>query len=235
MKFNKFRFNALALGLVACLGLGSMVGGRASAQGDNSHQNKTISDQKISPELTTSLRTSKGTAKVILQLDKTNSIAVQNYVRQRAGRVGRNFENLRSLAVEVPVSEVGELATRADVRHISLDRQVKAFGHVTATTGADQIRQGITTDGVGYTVDGTGIGIAVLDSGIDIPHSAFATAHGPRILATSDFTDQPSVRDSYGHGTHVASEISGSLGYGSADYSGIAPGAGLISLRVLNS
>ncbi|MEO5742411.1 MAG: S8 family peptidase, partial [Vicinamibacterales bacterium] len=76
------------------------------------------------------------------------------------------------------------------------------------------------------TGGGTGIGVAVLDSGIE-PGTDFDN----RISAFYDFT-QGDIRavtpmDPYGHGTHVAGLIA-------SEFVGVAPNARLIGLRVLN-
>src|SRR5207249_3707479 len=61
-----------------------------------------------------------------------------------------------------------------------------------------------------------------------------------RIVASLDFTDSKTKGDDYGHGTHVAGIIAGSgVGSRGADgkpsYVGMAPGAGIVSMRVLGS
>jgi serine protease AprX len=76
------------------------------------------------------------------------------------------------------------------------------------------------------TDGGTGVGVAVIDSGIE-PGTDFDS----RITAFYDFT-QGDIRavtpiDPYGHGTHVAGLIA-------SEFVGVAPNARLIGLRVLN-
>ena len=76
------------------------------------------------------------------------------------------------------------------------------------------------------TGGGTGVGVAVVDSGIE-PGTDFNN----RIAAFYDFTygDIRAVApmDPYGHGTHVAGLIA-------SEFVGVAPNARLIGLRVLN-
>src|SRR5205085_3781028 len=87
-----------------------------------------------------------------------------------------------------------------------------------------------------YTLDGTGIGIAVLDSGIDITHKAFlGNDDRLRIVVNKDFTGEGRTDDPYGHGTHVATIAAGNGRISNARYIGIAPNANLLNLRVLNS
>src|SRR5207253_205643 len=91
-------------------------------------------------------------------------------------------------------------------------------------------------------IDGTGITIAVLDSGIDMGHAAFLggggilTGSSVRVKFSKDFTTENNTStDPYGHGTHVAASAAGVSTTNGNTYQGIAPGANIINLKVLNS
>lgn len=78
---------------------------------------------------------------------------------------------------------------------------------------------------------GAGIGVAVLDTGIHAGHLDF----GSRIWAFHDFLafhKQP--YDDNGHGTHVSGIIAGDGTASNGKFKGIAPGCGIISLKVLD-
>ncbi|MEL6219616.1 MAG: S8 family serine peptidase [Pseudomonadota bacterium] len=95
-------------------------------------------------------------------------------------------------------------------------------------------------------IDGSGITIAVIDSGIDFDHPAFGPVDGDgtgaKIIFTRDFRAQLtdaerafSGQDGNGHGTHVAAIAAGlpyDAGDGAPPISGVAPGAEIVSLRV---
>ncbi|MEV4389285.1 S8 family serine peptidase [Micromonospora sp. NPDC049580] len=72
-------------------------------------------------------------------------------------------------------------------------------------------------------LDGTGVTVAVLDSGIDAGHPDFAG----RIVANENFLEGSAADDIDGHGTHVASIIAGSGAASGGKYRGVAPGAKL--------
>jgi subtilisin family serine protease len=101
------------------------------------------------------------------------------------------------------------------------------------STGSSLLWKGVDGSNFGGLV-GSGIGVAVIDSGIGLHADV-----DRRVRLRVDFVnDQLGTPDPYGHGTHVASLIAGS-GAGSrdqngADYIGMAPGAELVSLRVLD-
>ena len=79
-------------------------------------------------------------------------------------------------------------------------------------------------------VQGEGITVAVLDSGIEA-HPDFSN----RILMFKDFVNRKNIiYDDEGHGTHVAGIIASDGGFYGGKYKGIAPKANLVSLKVLN-
>ncbi|MFD6892165.1 S8 family serine peptidase [Streptomyces sp. NPDC059957] len=78
--------------------------------------------------------------------------------------------------------------------------------------------------------DGTGVKIAILDTGIDTAHPDLAG----RVVAAADFSESGSTADRYGHGTHVASIAAGTGAKSGGKYKGVAPGAKLLNGKVLN-
>src|SRR5207249_8844613 len=114
-------------------------------------------------------------------------------------------------------------------------------GHIENTTGTAAVRVQTSTELGGQTTntavfDGHGIGIAIVDSGIDVTHTAFKDQYGlSRVILSRDFTGENRTDDPYGHGTHVASIAAGSSEIFAGAYTGIASNARLINLRILNS
>ncbi|PYC64289.1 peptidase S8 [Micromonospora arborensis] len=78
--------------------------------------------------------------------------------------------------------------------------------------------------------DGTGVKVAVLDTGVDATHPDLAG----RIAEARDFSGVGSARDGNGHGTHVASTIAGSGAASGGLRKGVAPGAQLLIGKVLD-
>lgn len=79
--------------------------------------------------------------------------------------------------------------------------------------------------------DGTGMTIAVLDTGIDQNHPDVAG----KIAAAKNFTDESSVQDGHGHGTHVATTAAGTGAASDGLRKGVAPGADLVIGKVMNN
>ncbi|MFF3127359.1 S8 family serine peptidase [Streptomyces sp. NPDC057908] len=80
-------------------------------------------------------------------------------------------------------------------------------------------------------VDGKGVKVAVLDTGVDLNNADIKD----RVTATRSFVDgAAAVQDGHGHGTHVASTIVGSGANSGGKYKGVAPGADLLVGKVLD-
>ncbi|TCO40985.1 subtilase family protein [Kribbella antiqua] len=78
--------------------------------------------------------------------------------------------------------------------------------------------------------DGTGTTVAVLDTGVDAEHPDLAGA----VKAEQNFTDSPDAVDHDGHGTHTSSTVAGRGVASNGKIKGVAPGAELLSAKVLN-
>lgn len=79
--------------------------------------------------------------------------------------------------------------------------------------------------------DGSGVTVAVLDTGIDANHPDVAG----KIVEQVDFTGNPNgAKDGHGHGTHVAATIAGSGAASNGLRKGVAPGAKLLIGKVCN-
>jgi serine protease AprX len=135
--------------------------------------------------------------------------------------------------------ELTDLAADIDVPSVSGDVPVHTWMSVSnSASAADQVRAGSSgLLGIGGIsgVTGQGVGVAVIDSGVN-PHPALNN----RIVANvSLVTGDPSYLDAFGHGTHVAGIIAGSgsaaAGVTPLYNGGIAPGANIINVRVLGA
>nr|ANO42137.1 peptidase [Streptomyces sp. SAT1] len=100
-------------------------------------------------------------------------------------------------------------------RQGTLDRSVPQIGAPTAWAA-------------GY--DGTGVKVAVLDTGIDKSHPDLAD----QVIAERNFSDSADTTDHYGHGTHVASIVAGTGAGSGGRYKGVAPGAKLLIGKVID-
>ncbi|HKC64594.1 MAG TPA: S8 family serine peptidase, partial [Pyrinomonadaceae bacterium] len=214
--------------IFACAG--NLITNHANAQGNSGTKDKISSDLRdLAHGAAAGSRVT-----VIVQFNNAPGNAFDSLLLAQGGRVKARLGNLKMHVLELPARAAEALAARPEVGFISLDRENIAFGHISSTTGADAVR---TTNGTNTNgLDGTGIGIAVLDSGIDTTHTAFLDrSNNVRVIFSKDFTGENRVDDPYGHGTHVASIAAGNARISNAQYTGIAPNANIINLRVLGA
>jgi serine protease AprX len=141
------------------------------------------------------------------------------------GVAGRFFPWMDGQVALVPNDALEWLASQPEVASISLDRAVRGTLQRTAAgIGARWV-----TDRLG--LDGAGVGVATIDSGISSSH---ADLDG-RVVHFVDFVNgQPQPYDDYGHGTHVAGIIAGSGHDSNGVHRGVAPGAHLVVLKALD-
>jgi len=81
------------------------------------------------------------------------------------------------------------------------------------------------------SLDGTGVKIAILDTGIRTTH---ADLNGAKVETSKNFSTATTADDKFGHGTHVASIAAGTGAASSGYYKGVAPGATLLNGKVLD-
>jgi subtilisin family serine protease len=128
-----------------------------------------------------------------------------------------------AVALSATSSQIEALSRQADVDRIWPDLRVHACLDMSVPLiGAPNAWR------EGYT--GTGVRIAILDTGIDPEHPDFAG----RIASTADFTGE-GIADASGHGTHVAGIAAGDGRTSGGKYAGVAPGAHLYIAKVLDS
>jgi subtilisin family serine protease len=165
-----------------------------------------------------------GTSRVIIE---TSDVSGNDLlIRSVKGKPGRRLGLVRGQVAEIPNASLEGLAHRDGVRSIRLDRPVRGtMERTSATIGATWVR-----DNLG--LDGAGVGVAIIDSGVTSWHDDLGTE---RVVHFADFVNlQPTAYDDYGHGTHVAGIIAGN-GYDSnGARRGIAPSANLVVLKVLD-
>ena len=109
-----------------------------------------------------------------------------------------------------------------------LDRKVHAYLNVSVPLiGAPSIWN------LGY--NGSGIKIAILDTGIDNSHPDFKFPNGTsKIKVNVVFSNDGTSDDLNGHGTHCASIAAGTGAASNGKFTGVAPGALLWNVKVLN-
>ena len=101
-------------------------------------------------------------------------------IKRAGGTVDATMPGLRMLTATLPARRVAKVAERSDVRFVAPNRETRRTAStLEAITGATT--NGVRTNSTKTSyrgLDGTGIGIAVVDSGVMRSHKAFQNAAG---------------------------------------------------------
>ncbi|WP_157744476.1 S8 family peptidase [Micromonospora viridifaciens] len=166
----------------------------------------------------------------LLAAQATRSSSMRLIVSGAAAAPGlspqRRLPAVRGFAAEAPTESLASRwqATRTKltagkiwldaVRKPALDQSIPLIGAPSAWSAG---------------FDGTGVRVAVLDTGIDATHPDLSG----KVSARQNFTEGvEDDLDRVGHGTHVASTIAGSGAGAGGKYRGAAPGASLLDGKV---
>ncbi len=172
-------------------------------------------------------------AQGIMGLDKARGIKISN-IHERIGVAAARLDKedtgyaFNSLQANKDISKIW----LDKKRHISLSDSVPLIGAPTLWAQ-------------GY--NGSGVKIAILDTGIDATHPDLddiddnPLTNDPKVQVQRNFVDwtytdisDNTTNDLFGHGTHVSSIAAGTGEASGGLYRGVAPGAYLWNLRVLN-
>jgi serine protease AprX len=187
---------------------------------------------KLDPTLTRRVGLLFGQSNVIVTArDAVSLTTVAQVVQLAGGSLGRPLPIINACAAIVPNASLSAIAASGAVLHVAEDRLVVGADERTdATVGATSVR-------ADFGLDGSGVTVAVIDSGITGWHDDLADPTGAvqRVDRFVDFVQQRGAPyDDYGHGTHVAGIIAGNGFDSGGARSGVAPGAHLVVLKALD-
>ncbi|MBI5302777.1 MAG: S8 family peptidase [Chloroflexi bacterium] len=166
----------------------------------------------------------------------------EELVTRLGGRVTTDLSIINGFAAELQAKDVARLAHVEGVRQISLDAVMTSTTCTqcidTATLANAYIRA-IGADKVWNKspyLQGQGIGVAVVDSGINPNGDLYTVLGKNRQIANVRFnTDyNQNTSDGYGHGTHVSSIVGGDGSESGGKYIGVAPMVNIINVKVSN-
>jgi len=145
------------------------------------------------------------------------------------------YDSIRFFATRLNYSTIFELARNPQVDHIWLDRKFQANLDQSVEIIKDPTEWTNIESQFGRSINGSGVKIAILDTGIDSTHPDFYFLNGTsKIAGAISFTGE-STNDGFGHGTHCASIAAGTGAASSGLYIGVAPQATLYNIKVLNN
>lgn len=160
---------------------------------------------------------------------------------------GTIFNNLPMVMVNATRSQIAAISTLRSVRTIYSNKTFEFFTHDTRViTGETKVTtdRALTQRNGGVPLSGSGVTVAVLDTGIDATHPDLS--FGSQVVQNARVVDlqgspaaflYPQVKEGMsdtdqvmGHGTFVAGVISGTGAASAGYYGGMAPGARLLGV-----
>ena len=192
--------------------------------------------QKTSKDLEGS--TGSAQVDVIVQFNQLPNSAYHEKILSRGGSIKRTYSTFKGAAYRMPASALADLASDPDVVYISPDRPVYAAASDSMVATLDYHTATVNAPSAwAQGLNGTGVGVAVIDSGIS-PNGDLISSN---VVYSQDFTESNSgyPYDAYGHGTHVAGILAGTGKRSTGSkytytFEGIADNVNLINLRVLD-
>jgi len=191
--------------------------------------------RKISPEVAKLARASRpgDLIPVIVQTVAEPTDGHMGRLHGRGGVLKVRHTAIVGYSATLPAEALDALAEDPEVERVSLDGPVRAFLDIAVKA----VRADVAAAERPF-IDGRGIGIAMVDTGVSM-HADLELRKGLSRPIEIDFVDRGTgFDDPFGHGTHVAGILNGSGLLSSGPdafrtFRGIAPGARLISLRAL--
>src|SRR6266566_5092341 len=183
------------------------------------------------------------TVDVIVQFNQTPTVAHHQKVQDKGGVLKTKLDAIKGAHYSVPVESLQSLADDPDVAYISPNRPLSGTSTSTLDYTPESVNAQVAWQQWG--LDGTGVGVAVIDSGITAVGDLYwwipsNQTYGSRVVYSQNFVPGTTdTSDQYGHGTHVAGIIAGAGWFSTGSnfthtFKGIAPNANIINLRVLD-
>jgi serine protease AprX len=212
---------------LAFLLAGALAGSPGPAQSGS-----TIPVGKVDPGLLRAMVDAPGSSlRLIVKETVPASDEAEHLVRGLGGAITHELPIVSGFSAVLPAEALPELAGSPAVGMVWGDSEIRMTSG--STTGYDSWspntawRQSIRLTQVEGYYRGTGVTVAVLDTGISqVPDL------GDRVLARVDLTPEQDGFDRYGHGTHMAGIIAGDGSASGGEWKGVAPEANLVSVKV---
>ena len=203
---------------------GSAVPGPMAAQGS--------SHRKLDRVLQERATSAAGQSRVIIRLKKgVSRTAAKDALKLLGVTSGRILPIINGQAASLPNAALAAVANSPLVEHVSFDRVILGtMERTSAAIGAAAVRESLG-------LNGAGIGVAIVDSGITAWHDDLGGApeSSQRVDRFVDLVGQRATAyDDYGHGTHVAGIVAGNGFDSEGRRTGIAPAARLIVIKALD-
>jgi subtilisin len=161
--------------------------------------------------------------KVIVGFNTSLAANDEAPIKSLGALIKQHYHIVPAIAIEIPERMIPYLKALKQVSYVEDDAEVKAIGQ-TVPYGITKVK----ADQVHSYNTGSGVKVAVIDTGIDLTHSDLQVYGGANIINSNS-----TANDDNGHGTHVAGIIAAQDN--DIGVVGVAPEAQLYAVKVLDS
>ena len=175
---------------------------------------------------------------IVQKIVQDNS--VEKRVVALGGKVTADLSIINGFAAELKAKDVAQLSQADGVRWISVDAPFQSAvcaQCVDTSNLKNAYAQAIRADQVWNQppyLQGQGIGVAVVDSGVRWQEDLYTLMGANRVVAQVAFNNGYNATpwDNYGHGTFVAGVVGGNGRKSGGAYIGVAPMVNIINVKV---
>ncbi len=169
---------------------------------------------------------------VLIGFNQAPGFSERALVQAHGGEIYRQFSIVDVIAASMSEQQAAALQKNPAVSYIEPDGIVYTTGQ-SVPWGIDRVFGDESVSFETWNIStGTGIGVAVLDTGIDVNHEDLTVAGGRRFFMRGPFLrSDNNYNDVHGHGTHVAGTIAALDN--EVGVVGIAPDVDLYAVKVL--
>lgn len=151
-------------------------------------------------------------------------------IKENGGDIKREYTIIDAIAASLPQDRIDVLKKNPNVAYVEPDRIVQAKGEIVPWC-VSRINAPLVWQNPNK---GTGIKIAILDTGIQYDHPDLNIQGGVNFVGKNDGSTNPKIwTDKFGHGTHVAGIVAAKNN--TIGVVGVAPEASLYAVKVLNN
>jgi subtilisin family serine protease len=176
---------------------------------------------------------------ILEPLTTTEISDLSSSIQKFKATIVNTCEQLPFITIKLPYENMFELSRQSFIAYMSLDTK----HYVCLDESVSIIKPPGTWHQIevrhGHEINGSGIKIAILDTGIDKTHLDLDDLDDDpqtidcKVIAEKCFTDESRTADGYGHGTHCAGIAAGTGQASNYIYVGVAPAAQLLNGKVL--
>jgi serine protease AprX len=203
-----------------------------------------IAPLRAQPQLLEMARTQPDATVSVIVQKTTQSADPEALVARLGGTVTTDLHIINGFAAELKARDVLQLARAAGVRWVSLDAPMASTdcddNCLTSDANLKSVYEKvINANRVWLSApkrQGTGIGVAVVDAGINWQQDLYTKYGQNRVVANVRFnTDyNQTTFDNFGHGSHIAGIVGGNGSASNGKYIGVAPMSNIINVKVSN-